>query len=189
MGRRFEAWGEERITYGGDIFTGELVRRVRDEKTRLRAGRTQASRYGELACGGGREGETHLADRTVSYNNTLDRLHGSPGGLVGSSGGSWVRGRGASHHHQRPPSIRALTGKTLGESQQHASRAFPGGDVRGGRSLCRGLLLLAVRCDSDDLYGARRPLRRTQPGGVAALDGDPPDPACTRRPSCPATLP
>ena len=92
FGRRSEAWGEERITYGGDIFTGELVRRVRDEKTRLRAGGTQASRYGELACGGGREGETHLADRTVSYNNTLDRLHGSPGGLVGSSGGSWVRG-------------------------------------------------------------------------------------------------
>ena len=29
---------------------------------------------------------TYLADRTISYNNTLDRLHVSPGGLSGSSG-------------------------------------------------------------------------------------------------------
>lgn len=29
----------------------------------------------------GEQKTTHLADRTISYNNTLDRLHGSPGGL------------------------------------------------------------------------------------------------------------
>lgn len=39
------------------------------------------------------EDKTHLADSTISYNNTLDRLHGSrvgsPGGLRYRRWGSW----------------------------------------------------------------------------------------------------
>lgn len=43
---------------------------------------------------------THLADSTISYNNTLDRLHdsrvGSPGGLRYRRWGSW---EGMIHKH------------------------------------------------------------------------------------------
>ena len=46
--------------------------------------RTQRFETGELAQRAAWWG-THLADRTISYNDTLDRLYGSPGGLSGSA--------------------------------------------------------------------------------------------------------